>query len=407
MIIDIVRFNFKIIIFGFIFTLFSSIGQSYFIGLFNVYIREDLGISHGDFGTLYAVATLCSGLILVWLGKKIDEVRLVTFSIFVAVFLSLSALFFSFVNTYYFLFIGIFFLRLSGQGLMSHTATTAIARFFDKRRGKALSIVWLGLSLAEFLLPIIIALLLSIFYWRTIWLGISIITFLFLPFFSLITVKKINILSREKSSKNKVNKFIKSWKVKEVLFDIKFYSMLPALLAPAALMTGIFVFQFFIAESKNWNIYVIPSSFMIYSVTSVASLFFAGFLVDKFTSAKIFPLLNVPLLLGSLILVYFDHQYSAFVLMFFMGVTNGFSNVLFSSIWAEVYGVKYLGSIRALATAIMVFSSALGTSVFGVLIDLGYTIEKISNFSGIYIAISIIIALIYRKKYRPILQNKT
>ena len=90
-----------------------------------------------------------------------------------------------------------------------------------------------------------------------------------------------------------------------------------------------------------------------------------------------------------------------------MGVTNGFSNVLFSSIWAEVYGVKYLGSIRALATAIMVFSSALGTSVFGVLIDLGYTIEKISNFSGIYIAISIIIALIYRKKYRPILQNKT
>ena len=75
MIIDIVRSNFKIIIFGFIFTFFSCVGQSFFIGLFNSSIREELNISHGEFGIIYGIATLCSSLTLIWLGKKIDDLR--------------------------------------------------------------------------------------------------------------------------------------------------------------------------------------------------------------------------------------------------------------------------------------------------------------------------------------------
>ena len=64
MIIDIVRANFKIIIFGFVFTFFSCVGQSFFIGLFKSSIREELNISHGEFGTIYGIATLCSSLAL-------------------------------------------------------------------------------------------------------------------------------------------------------------------------------------------------------------------------------------------------------------------------------------------------------------------------------------------------------
>ena len=99
MIIDIVKSNFKIIIFGFVFTFFSSIGQSFFIGLFNSNIREELNITHGEFGTIYGIATLCSSLALIWVGKKIDDIKLVNFSIFVVIFLSFAALFFSFVNS--------------------------------------------------------------------------------------------------------------------------------------------------------------------------------------------------------------------------------------------------------------------------------------------------------------------
>jgi MFS family permease len=175
MIIDIVKSNFKIIIFGFVFTFFSSIGQSFFIGLFNSNIREELNITHGEFGTIYGIATLCSSIALIWLGKKIDDLKLVNYSILVVFFLFFATLFFSFISGMIFLFFGIFFLRLSGQGLMAHIASTAISRYFEKRRGKALSYIWFGMSLGEFLLPVVIVYLLSFIYWRDLWLQTSIL----------------------------------------------------------------------------------------------------------------------------------------------------------------------------------------------------------------------------------------
>ena len=411
MIIDIVRSNFKIIIFGFVFTFFSSVGQSFFIGLFNSSIREEINISHGEFGTIYGIATLCSSFTLIWLGKKIDELKLFNYSFLVVIFLGFSALFFSFVNGIVFLAIGIFFLRLSGQGLMAHTASVAIGRFFDRSRGKALSYVWIGMSLGEFLLPVIIVYFLTLIYWRNVWQGVGIIILLTLPIFTYLTIRGINIFSRENSNRHNTSKnaeVIKSWTRKEVLKDLKFYSILPAMLASSFIITGIVINQTFIVVSKDWEKFAIAKSFMIYSILTVATLFLSGFLVDKFTSRKIFPLLNFPLLLSLVILIFFNHPISAYVFMGFMGISNGLTNVLMSSFWAEIYGVHYLGSIKALTGSMMVFSTALAAVVFGTLIDLGYSIENIAFLCAIYTAISIAIVIIFKKAYQPVLlENKT
>ena len=55
----------------------------------------------------------------------------------------------------------------------------------------------------------------------------------------------------------------------------------------------------------------------------------------------------------------------------------------------------------------MVFSTALGTVVFGLLIDFGNSIEKISAISLIYTAISTLIIVVFRNYYKPQLLNKT
>jgi predicted MFS family arabinose efflux permease len=407
MIINIIRSNFKIILFGFIFTFFSCVGQSFFIGLFNSNIREELNISHGEFGTIYGIATLCSSLTLIWLGKKIDDLKLVNYSLLVVIFLTFAALFFSFINGIIFLAIGIFFLRLSGQGLMAHTASTAVARYFDQSRGKALSYIWVGMSLGEFLLPVAIVYSLTFIYWRNLWQGLAVITLLLLPIFTYLTIKDINIFSREKENRSNDNiNSIKSWTRKEIIRDLKFYSVLPAMLASSFIITGIVINQTFIIESKDWGKFAIAKSFMIYSLLTVITLFLSGFLVDKFTSRKIFPLLNVPLLLSVIILAIFDHPYSAFIFMGFMGISNGLTNVLISSFWAEIYGVNYLGSIKALTGSLMVFSTALATAVFGILIDLGYSIENIAFMCAIYTAISIFIVMIFQNSYKPTLIEK-
>ena len=291
---------------------------------------------------------------------------------------------------------------------MAHTASTAISRYFEKRRGKALSYIWFGMSLGEFLLPILIVFLLSFIYWRNLWILTSIIILIILPLFSFFTVKNITISSRENEDENNKNKLslVKNWTRREILGDLKFYTMLPALLAPAFIITGMVINQSFIIESKNWDQYAIAKAFMFYSVLTVVTLFFSGLLVDKFTSRKLLPFLNFPLLLGLFALIILKHSYSAFIFMGLLGVTNGLTNVLLSSLWAEIYGVRYLGSIKALTGSLMVFSTALATVVFGILIDAGYSIENIAVICSIYTAISIALVLIFQKTYKPILQNR-
>ena len=391
----------KVIVFGFIFTFFSSFGQSFFLGLFNSSIRDALSITHGQFGSIYASATLLSSIVLVWIGKKIDDVNILKFASYVIIFLSVSCFVFSKISSVIFLFIGIFLMRLAGQGLSSHTATTTISRFFEKNRGRALSTGWLGLSLAEFIMPVLIVFLLTFIEWRDIWVSISILVILVLPVVTFILVKEVKLDTREESKQDESNKEIKQWKRIEVLKDYRFYIICMTMLAMPWIATGSFVYQSFISSSKGWGPYVIAQSFMSYSILSVITLFVSGILIDKFSSRKLLIYMNIPLVFGTMVLYYFDAPLSSFVFFGLVGVTNGLANVLGSSTWAEIYGVKYIGSIKALTTALMVFSTAFGTALFGFLIDIGFSIEQIAIVSGTYIFGSIILLYLVKNKLNP------
>ncbi len=393
----------KVIIFGFIFTFFSCFGQSFFIGLFNSSIRETLSITHGQFGTIYASATLFSSLLLIWIGKKIDDVNVIKFAIFVTILLSFSSFFFSKTSSVAFLFVAIFLMRFSGQGLMSHTASTTISRYFTKSRGKALSIIWFGLSSAEFIMPVLIVYLLTLIVWQDLWVIFSLIVLICLPLASYILVKDVKLDTRENTQNEKLKEDnIKNWKRIEVLRDYRFYIVSLNMLAMPWIATGVFVYQSFVTNSKGWGEYTIAQSFMSYSIFSVITLIVAGYLIDKFTSRKLLIYMNIPLFLGTLVIIYFDAPQTAFLFLGLVGISNGLANLLGSSTWAEIYGVKYIGSIKALTTALMVFATAFGTALFGFFIDAGFSIEKIAFIAAIAIACSIALLFTIRKKLNPV-----
>ena len=173
------------------------------------------------------------------------------------------------------------------------------------------------------------------------------------------------------------------------------------MLAMPWMATGVFVYQSFISDSKMWAVYTIPKAFMVYSITSIATLFVSGFLVDKFTGRKLILYMNLPLLFAMLTLYYFNHEIFAYVFLGLIGVSNGLANILGSSTWAEIYGVKYIGSIKALTTAFMVFSTAFGTALFGILIDNSFSIEQIALVSGSYVLIAISLLFFIKSKLNP------
>ena len=173
------------------------------------------------------------------------------------------------------------------------------------------------------------------------------------------------------------------------------------MLAMPWIATGVFVYQSYVTSSKGWGEFTIAQSFMSYSIFTVSTLLLAGPLIDKFSSRKLLIYMNIPLLFSTLVIILFDSSVTAFVFLGLIGISNGFANVLGSATWAEIYGVKHIGSIKALTTALMVFSTAFGTALFGVLIDIGFSIEQIAFISGAYIFISLILLLLIRKELKP------
>ena len=197
-------------------------------------------------------------------------------------------------------------------------------------------------------------------------------------------VKEVKLSSREDDNEV-IKENIKQWKRSEVIKDYRFIIIALNMLAMPWIATGIFVYQ----------------SFMVYSIASVLTLFVAGYLIDKFTSRKLLIYMNIPFLISLLILIYFQSPISSFFFLGLIGVSNGFANVLGSSTWAELYGVKFIGSIKALTTALMVFSTAFGTALFGLMIDFDFSIEQISTISGGYILISLILLFLIKNKLNP------
>ena len=397
-----IKSNFKYLFFGFLMTFCSSFGQTFFLGIFNPFIREDLNLSHSEFGGIYSIATLVSSLTIIWLGKKIDDFKLRNFAVFVCLSLFFAAVLMSQLSGYIHLIFAIFFLRLFGQGLMSHTSSTSMAKIFNKNRGKALAISWLGLSFGEGILPALVIYLLNIFFWKTIWIIIA--GFILIIIFPLVIYLLKNFqYSEVKEDEQKINFKIKHWTRKEVLRDVKFYFLLPAVLCPPFLITGIFINQIYLFENANWSLKFLGLSFTAYAITTVLSLQISGYLIDKFSAVKILPFYLIPLIFGFIVSILFKSTFSPILFFIFIAITNGTANVLMTSTWSEIYGTKNLGAIRSITISLMVFSTALSPFLFGFLIDFGLSSIKILSYMLFYTLFSNLLLVCKIRSYKPVI----
>lgn len=398
-----VKNNYRFLLFGFILTFCSSFGQTFFIGIFNPFIRQDLNLSHSEFGLIYSLATLLSSFSLIWIGKKIDDFKIIYFSIFVCLFLAFATFFLTLVTNIILLFFAIYFLRLSGQGLMTHTASTSMAKFFDLNRGKALSISWLGLVMGEGFLPYLIIFIMKFYSWKMVWLGISIfILCLVIPFIFFNLKNYIDGTTEKSGVKAEVNYEIKNWTRSEVLRDLKFYCLLPAVLAPGFLTTGIFINQSYIFESKNWSMLFLAQGFTMYAAFSVVALAVSGFLIDRFSAIKVLPFYLVPTMSAYLLVIFSSWTFTPMAMMMLIAMTNGTSAVLLTSTWSEIYGTKHLGGIRSITVSFFVFSTAIAPALFGYLIDHQFSINQIFTMMLGYLVFANLLLLLKFKDYKPV-----
>lgn len=354
---------------GLLLTFFSSFGQTFFISLFSGEIRAAFDLSDGEFGAIYMAGTLASAVTLIKLGKTLDRFSISAVSLCVICALAIACLGMSFVNSWMLLLVVIYALRLFGQGMMTHTSQTAIGRWYDADRGRAISLTSMGHQIGEALFPAIVLVLLGLYDWRVTW-QICAVALVVVAMPSIVLLMRVEHRPNVDGHLKIANK-TRDWTRGEVVRDGVFWILCLGILAPAFIGTSVFFHQVRIVESKGWSSNVFALSFLILSVTTVLFTLIAGQLVDRYHARRILPVFLLPLGVACLVLGLGRDPLAIHGFMFLLAISYGFSSAIFGTIWPETYGTAHLGSIRAVAVAAMVFASAIGPGVTGWCIDRG------------------------------------
>ena len=379
----------------------SSIGQTFFISLFSGEIRNEFNLSHGIFGTFYSVATLTSAIFFFWIGKLTDQYNLIVLGLITLGVLSGFSFLISNAETLIILFLSLLGLRLFGQSMISHIAVVAMARWFPKKKGQVLSIALMGHPIGEALLPILITLCLLHYNWREIWMGIGVcIIIIFFPLvYWLGRYLKLQQLSSSNNNLPKSKKVLNvSWNRLQVLKDLRFYQILPGLLASPFIVTGIFFHQIHLIETKSWPITLLAFSYPFFALSVVAATFFAGWIVDRFSTVHLLRFFLLPLALALLLIASTDKTYFAPIFMILIGVSTGVASIVLSTLWVELYGIGHLGSIRSMCFSMVVLATAISPALIGILLDIGISLRVQFIIFAIYSLICSIIFIILTPK---------
>jgi len=385
---------------GFLLTFAASIGQTFYFALYAGSIRGELGLSHGLYGGLYTIATLLSAMTMLYTGKMVDYINIRRLAFTVLVLLGVSSILFSYINSAFFLLFAFYFLRITGQGMSTHTSSTFIAKTYSVMRGKALAVTILGRAFGEMFMPITALILIAAFGWRNAWLLTGIIILIFIAPYTAYLLKDREVYEPNQSTeKKKIKEIIIDYRRSDVLKSGYFYLLLAAILAPPFVLTGIFFHSYHLMNIKGWATEIYALTMPIFSMLLIIFVLISGWAVDKWSAKDLIKFFLLPLSLGSFILAYGQNEISMVLFMIASGITTGFATSISGSLWAELYGTKYLGEIKSVITSGVVASTAISPGLMGYLIDHNVSIESQIMTFGVYmILITILVVMIKSKK---------
>ncbi|RUO81313.1 MFS transporter [Idiomarina tyrosinivorans] len=387
---QLIRQHWPLLSFGLLTIFFGNIGQSFFISWFSADIQQQLRLNAADYGASYALATLTSGtLLLIW-GKVVDDLPLRRVVVGCAIGLIAACLMMTQISGFISLTIGFLLLRFFGQGMLPHISQTTMARFFNRSRGKALSISSSGVPLGEAVLPAILVGIFAALSFDLRWYLLAALVLLgYLPLaFWLLKRSTLTTESEAIDAGPQAH-----WRRRDVLKDSRFWRILPLVLAGPFMVTALFIQQQSLIASEGWSQQSLATAFILYGIGHWLMSVVAGSMIDRFTARRLLPIMVLPLGAAMALITLTNGSWTVMPFMLLLGIGIGATAPTASALWPELYGTKFLGAIRSLTTSLMIFSTASAPWIYGMLVDyLGWQPDQIFALFTAWILLAVLSA---------------
>jgi MFS family permease len=385
---------------GFLLSFLSGFGQTYFISVFAAEIRETNGLTHGEWGTLYAACTMISAVLMLWSGALTDRFRVRHLGTAVMAALTIACLCMATGPTGWLLPLIIFALRLFGQGMMVQTAGVAMSRWFAASRGRAMAVAALGFSVGEVVMPLGFVSLKVHLHWQTLWIIAALIIAASIPvMWHLLRLERtLQAIAAENDAPGMAHRH---WTRADMLRHPLFWCVLPALVGPPCFITAFFFQQVHLTEVKGWTHLSFVATFPAFTAASVAAMFAGGWALDRWGTTRLMPIYILPLAVFFALFPMIDTVTKAAFAMVIMGISSGAQLTIPMAFWAEFYGTRHIGAIRATIGAAMVLATAIGPALSGLLIDAGHDLpEQMPFFAAWFVMATAILTLGLRRAAR-------
>lgn len=369
--------------FALVAALTSSIGQTFFIGLFGTAFRQEFGLGEGGLGWMYGLATILSGVAMFWLGALADALSLRRAIAVSVLALAAGAMLVAVAPAAAVLFGGLLLLRLAGQGLTGHLAVVAAGRYAVRRRGRAVAMATYGFILGEALLPALVALGLDVAGWREVWLVAA-------AGLVLVALPGLVVLAGPLTGPGPDTPqgadYLPAGRL-QLLADGSFLRVLAVVLVPPFVVTALFLHQGSLAGRLGWSLAEVASGFVAFAAAQGLAAFGGGRLIDRFSARVLLRFHLLPAGAGVLSLPLAPPEASLWLMFAGLGLTAGINGVICGAVWVELFGTARLGMIRGVYVALMVISTAVGPVVLGALLEKEVSLLAMGVALAVYVVV--------------------
>lgn len=360
------RQNPRLLGYAVILMILSSAGQTFFFSLFSEAFRSYYALSDGSLGTVFAMATFASALAMPYLGQKIDRVSLRSFTRGAGLLLATACAMIALSPASVLFFaVCLFLLRLAGQGLMVHTAMTAMVRFFPADSGKAMAVVSLAYSAALVFIPAAAVAVIGIAGWRGTWLltGVAV---------ALGVCAACLLLPRDDASGNAAKTSVQAAQPQAARPKLALMLFLcPTMLAVSFILTAMIFHQAVLAAEKGWPLEWLAACFSVFAIAQAATSVLVAPVIDRIRAVRILPVFLLPLAIGLSLIALFDGFWAAPVYMGLLGMSAAIDLKLGTILWADLFGAGQFGYVRSRFEAIRIVVTGGAPLVAGKLLDAG------------------------------------
>lgn len=376
------------------FTFGSSVGQTFFVSLFMPSVAAAVHASHSQLATLYGVATILSALSLPWLGRLLDRTDISRYGLAVGFAATAGCVLMAAAWNVWMVLAAMYLLRLFAQGLMPHVGLTGAARYFDVNRGRALSVISLGHSAGEGLLPVMVVSLVAWIGWRpTYALAGAAVGLVMIPLATSLVEK--NRRFREPVSSGDGASGRRGVR-NPLLRSAAFWAYLPLLLTPSLTLTALLFFQGLIADAKGLHLAVFATAFVGFALVQVPTSLVVGPLVDRYGAVLPLILHLVPLAIGTAVLASSHEAVAVWWFLTLSGMTTAATAILRTAVVAELVDKDNIAEARSFLAALIVVAAAGGPIIYSGILEQGVSMNALLWGTAVACLLAAVPAIVYR-----------